>query len=127
MNHTIREFIDSGYDISKTFDYDIGKWLSTLNPTVTEFMRYLVDIGLIDSNHKIIGDETDFKRKLSMLRSLKDELIFDKRYDWESFDEQINIAFQFVFHMTELSCLGSIIRWTIGKNDLKEGKEIDSE
>lgn len=125
VNHCIRAFIDNGYDISKTFDYDIGKWLSTLNPTVTEFMKYLVDIGLIDRDHNIIGDEMDFKRKLSMLRSIKDDMILPDRYDWESFDEQINIAFQFVFHMTELSCLGSIIRWTIGKDDLKGGNEIE--
>lgn len=122
-NHTIRKFIENDYDISKLFTYDIKKWLSSQNPTVTEFMQFLVDSGLIDVNHNIIGTETEFKRKLSMMRSLREELILPSDYDWSSFDEQINIAFQFVFHMTELSCLGSIIRWSIGKDDLKDEED----
>lgn len=119
-NHCIRAFIDNGYDISKLFDYDIKKWLASQNPTVSTFMRYLVEIELIDVNHNIIGSETDFKRKLSMIRSLKSDLVFDRYYDWSSFDEQINIAFQFIFHMSELSCLGTIVRWTIGEGELED-------
>lgn len=122
-NHCIRAFMANNYDISKLFNYDIKKWLASQNPTVTEFMQFLVDVGLVDVNHNIIGKEEEFKRKLSMLRTLKDELIFRGEYDWTSFDEQINIAFQFIFHMTELSCLNGIIRWTIGKDDLKDEDE----
>ena len=124
-NHCIRSFIDSGYDISKLFDYDIKKWLSSQNPTVTAFMRFLVTIGLIDTSHHIIGNEQDFKRKLSMLKSLKKYLIFDSKYDWSSFDEQINIAFQFIFHMTELSCLSATIKWSISDTDLIDKEEED--
>lgn len=118
-NHCIRLFIENDYDISTLFDGDIKKWLSKQNPTVSEFLRYLVEIELIDVNHNIIGSEEEFKRKLSMIRSLKNDLEFDRYYDWESFDEQINIAFQFIFHMSELSCLGSIVRWSITDDDLK--------
>ena len=119
-NHCINLFIDNDYDISTLFDGDIKNWLSKQNPTVSQFLRYLVEIELIDTNHNIIGKPEEFKRKLSMIRSLKNDLEFDRYYDWESFDEQINIAFQFIFHMTELSCLGSIVRWSIGDDDLKE-------
>lgn len=117
-NFAIRAFINNGYDISKLFDYDIAKWLGTENPTVSVFMKYLISIGLVDIEHRIIGSEEDFKRKLSMLRPLKQVLIFDRRYDWGSFDEQINIVFQFIFHMSELSCLGTIVRWSVTENDL---------
>lgn len=117
-NFAIRAFINNGYDISKLFDYDIAKWLGTENPTVSVFMKYLISIGLVDMEHRIIGSEEDFKRKLSMLRPLKEVLIFDRKYNWESFDEQINIVFQFIFHMSELSCLGTIIRWSVTENDL---------
>lgn len=117
-NYAIRAFINNGYDISKLFDYDIAKWLGTENPTVSVFMKYLISVGLVDMEHKIIGSEEDFKRKLSMLRPLKEVLIFDRKYNWESFDEQINIVFQFMFHMSELSCLGTIIRWSVTENDL---------
>ena len=117
-NYAIRAFINNGYDISKLFDYDIAKWLGTENPTVSVFMKYLISIGLVDIEHNIIGSEEDFKRKLSMLRPLKQVLIFDRRYDWGSFDEQINIVFQFIFHMSELSCLGTIVRWSVTENDL---------
>jgi len=119
-NHCIREFINNDYDISTLFDGDIKNWLTKQNPTVVAFMRYLVEIELIDIKHNIIGTDEEFKRKLSMIRSLKDDLQFDRNYDWESFDEQINIAFQFIFHMTELSCLGTIIRWSITDDDLKD-------
>lgn len=122
-NYAIRAFINNGYDISKLFDYDIAKWLGSENPTVSVFMRYLISIGLVDINNQIIGDYEDFKRKLSMLRSLKEVLIFDRRYDWSSFDEQINIVFQFMFHMSELSCLGTIIRWSVTENDLVDIEE----
>lgn len=122
-NYAIRAFIDNGYDISKLFDYDIAKWLGTENPTVSVFMKYLVSIGLLDIDHNIIGSEEDFKRKLSMLRPLRDVLIFDRKYDWSSFDEQINIVFQFMFHMSELSCLGTIIRWSVTENDLIDIEE----
>jgi len=122
-NYCIRAFIDNNYDISTLFDGDIKNWLTKQNPTVVAFMRYLVEIELIDVKHNIIGTDEEFKRKLSMIRSLKDDLQFDRNYDWESFDEQINIAFQFIFHMTELSCLGTIIRWSITDDDLKD--EVD--
>lgn len=124
-NYAIRLFINNNYDISKAFNYDIKKWLGSENPTVNVFMKYLVSVGLIDIQHKIIGSEEDFKRKLSMLRPLKSVLHFDRGYDWESFDEQINIVFQFVFHMSELSCLGTIIRWSISETDLVDIEEDD--
>jgi len=122
-NYAIRAFINNGYDISRLFDYDIAKWLGTENPTVSVFMKYLISIGLVDLEHNIIGTEEDFKRKLSMLRPLRDVLIFDRKYDWSSFDEQINIVFQFMFHMSELSCLGTIIRWSVTENDLMDIEE----
>jgi hypothetical protein len=124
-NYAIRLFINSNYDISKAFNYDIKKWLAEQNPTVNVFMKYLISIGLISIEHKILGTEEDFKRKLSMLRPLKTVLQFDRGYDWESFDEQINIVFQFVFHMSELSCLGTIIRWSISETDLVDIEEDD--
>jgi hypothetical protein len=87
-------------------------------------MRFLVTIGLIDTSHNIIGTDNDFKRKLSMLKSLKKYLIFDSKYDWSSFDEQINIAFQFIFHMSELSCLSATIKWSITDSDFAEKEDI---
>jgi hypothetical protein len=122
-NYAIRAFIDNNYDISKLFYYDIKKWLGDQNPTANIFLKYLVATGLIDMNHEIIGSHEDFKRKLSMMRPLKQVLIFDRNYDWSSFDEQINIVFQFVFYMSELSCLGSIIRWSVTENDLVDIEE----
>lgn len=124
-NYTIRQFINNNYDISRAFNYDIKKWLAEENPTVNVFMRYLVAIGLITPDHEIVGSEEEFKRKLSMLPPLDKILIFDRKYDWSSFDEQINIVFQFVFHMTELSCLGSIIRWSVGEHDLVDIEDDD--
>lgn len=124
-NHCIRAFIDNNYDISQLFSYDIKKWLGEHNPTAGVFLKYLVGIGLIDVNHNIIGSTEDFKRKLSMLRPLNNTLIFPTNYDWSSFDEQINIVFQFVFHMTELSCLNSIVRWSITDKDLVDIEEED--
>lgn len=122
-NYTIRAFINNNYDISHLFKYDIKKWLGEQNPTANVFLRYLVAIGLIDVNHNIIGSDEDFKRKLSMLRPLNKTLIFAPNYDWSSFDEQINIVFQFVFHMTELSCLNSIVRWSVTDKDLIDIEE----
>jgi len=122
-NYCIREFIANNYDISELFSYDIKKWLGEQNPTANVFLRYLVAIGLVDVNHNIIGAAEDFKRKLSMLKPLNRTLIFSPSYDWTSFDEQINIVFQFVFHMTELSCLGSIVRWSVTEKDLVDIEE----
>jgi len=122
-NYCIRAFINNDYDISQLFSYDIKKWLGEQNPTANVFLRYLVAIGLIDVNHNIIGSTEDFKRKLSMLRPLNKTLMFAPNYDWSSFDEQINIVFQFVFHMTELSCLNSIVRWSVTDKDLIDIEE----
>ncbi len=122
-NYTIRAFIENDYDISHLFKYDIKKWLGEQNPTANVFLRYLVSIGLVDIHHNIIGSSEDFKRKLSMLKPLNKTLVFGPKYDWSSFDEQVNIVFQFVFHMTELSCLNSIIRWSVTENDLIDIEE----
>jgi hypothetical protein len=108
-NESIRRFKANNFRIDNLFEKDIADWIYKLNTTAKKYLDLLINENYIDKNLKLIVDSNTFKMEQSQLSDLHKQLKWHK--DITIFDEQINIVFQFVLGMTDMSCVNGGITW----------------
>ena len=108
-NTCIRVFILHGFKIDDLFAEDMAYWIYQLNNTARKYLKILMNEKYIDENLKLLVTTDTFKLEQSQQSNLAKELKWTG--DIAVFDEQINIVFQYVLRMNDLSCVNGGVTW----------------
>ena len=108
-NTAIRKFMNNDYRIDNLFVDDMSNWIYKLNPIARKYLKMLIADKYINEDLKLIVSEEVFKTEQSQLSDL--HIHFKYTGDVAVFDEQINIVFQFVLGLNDLSCVNGGITW----------------
>lgn len=108
-NISIRKFKGNAFRIDNLFTEDIADWIYKLNKVAKRYLKQLQQEGYIDKHLQLIKDSNTFKMEQSQLTDL--HLHFKWTGDIAVFDEQMNIVFQFVLNMNDMSCVNGGITW----------------
>lgn len=108
-NTAIRKFIKNDYRIDNLFVSDMAEWIYKLNPTAKKYLDMLRLEGYINEAFELIVEEHIFKTEHSQQEMLHKQLAYSG--DLTVFDEQINIALQFVLGINDMTSVGGNITW----------------
>lgn len=108
-NICIRKFIGNHYRLDNLFERDIAYWIYQLNNTARKYLKMLIKEGYLDEDLNLKVDKQTFKLEQSQQSELNKELKWTG--DIAIFDEQINIVFQFVLGLNDVSCVNGGVTW----------------
>jgi len=108
-NTCVRKFVLHGFKIDDLFVDDMAYWIYQLNSTARKYLKMLIKEGYIGEDLKLKVTTENFKLEQSQQTGLSKELKWTG--DIAVFDEQINIVFQYVLRMNDLSCVNGGVTW----------------
>lgn len=108
-NTAIRSFIANNYRIDNLFVDDMSELIYKQNLTARKYLDILKELKYIDDGLNLIVDTETFKSEQSQINHLNKDLKYVG--DLTTFDEQINIVFQFVLGINDMSCVNGGITW----------------
>jgi hypothetical protein len=108
-NTCIRKFQANKFRIDNLFKKDIADWIYKLNKTAKKYLKLLMNDKYIDKDLNLLVAPRTFKMEQSQLSNLHKQ--FKWMGDISTFDEQLNIVFQFVLNMGDVSCVNGGITW----------------